>query len=805
MNDRKYLNNEWKFTPDADTEATVSVRIPHTCKEFPYHYFDETECQMRCKYERPLYILDEWRGKTLLLTFEGVAHHAEVFINDQSVAVHPCGYTAFTVDITDKVEYDKSNRIKVIVNSRESLNIPPFGQNADFLAYGGIYRDVYLDIREKMYIQDVYIRTRFPEGRAQAVSRVKVANLEPAVQIRQAIRPTGSEQEFIDVGYVPASKGTMAFSLGNIQRWDVDHPVLYDIRTQLIAAGKVVDEAITKVGFREAEFRKDGFYLNGKRLQIRGLCRSQAFPYVGYAMPDSMQIQDADILKKELGVNAVRTANYPQSQAFLNRCDELGLLVLSEIPGTRYLGNVKWKNQELENLKEMILQNRNHPSIVIWGVRVGESEEDDDFYQRTVKLAHKLDPGRPTTGVRRYPKGTMEDDVFSYSDFQAGTLSSGSADYRTPCRKRSEVSPDSEKPYLISAFGGSAIPTKACDSEVNRLQQALLYSSVLHEAESRTDIAGTFGFCMTDYNAHENFGSGDRVAYHGIMDMFRNPKLAASSYRIFQKDTPVLELSSTLAFGETPGYSLGDVYVYTNGEQLRMYRDDELMKEYTVQLGLPVLIDDFIGSALSEETNYTDSQREEIRDQLNHRARFGSFKEMPARKSFFGGHKQETISTEELSRLYGKYILGTTGHQPVYRFEAITANEVIASITRRPMKMHDLEIRVSALTLKEDKTYDVASVRFRALDENGNILALAGNPLALKAEGSIDLIGPKFITLSGGMGGTYVRTNGKKGMGKLLISGLQNLHGDPKAHRGDGTPYNNLNGGRGYEVIFHVE
>ena len=168
MNDRKYLNNEWKFTEDAETDATVSVRIPHTCKEFPYHYFNESKCQMRCKYERPLFILDEWKGKTLLLTFEGAAHNAEVFINDEPVYEHRCGYTAFTIDITDHVEYGKSNRIRVILDTRESLNIPPFGEHSDFLAYGGIYRDVYLDVKEKMHIQDVYVRTHFPKGRPSA-------------------------------------------------------------------------------------------------------------------------------------------------------------------------------------------------------------------------------------------------------------------------------------------------------------------------------------------------------------------------------------------------------------------------------------------------------------------------------------------------------------------------------------------------------------------------------------------------------------------------------------------------------------
>ena len=798
MNDRKYLNNEWKFSEDAETDATVSVRIPHTCKEFPYHYFNESKCQMRCKYERPLFILDEWKDKTLLLTFEGAAHNAEVFINDEPVYEHRCGYTAFTIDITDRVEYGKSNRIRVILDTRESLNIPPFGEHSDFLAYGGIYRDVYLDVKEKMHIQDVYVRTHFPSGRAQAISRVKVANPEPAVQIRQGIRLHGSDNDYTDVGYVSATKGTMAFSMGSIRRWEPDNPVLYDLRTELLAEGKVVDTVITRVGFREAEFRKDGFYLNGKKIKLRGLCRSQAFPYVGYAMPDSLQIEDANILKNELGVNAVRAANYPQSPAFLNRCDELGLLVVCEIPGSRYIGNIKWKNQELQNTKEMILQNRNHPSIVLWSIRVGESEEDDDFNRRISGLVRKLDPDRATTGVHRKPKEHMVEDVYAYNDFAAGL--NGAA-----CRRKSEITPDAEKPYLISAFGGVSYPAKAGDDEARRLGQALLYSNVLHDVEQHVDVLGSFGWNMTDYNAHQNYGSGDRICYHGVMDMFRNPKLAAAAYQIYQDEVPVLELSSSLSFGENPMHSLGDVYAYTNADVLRTYRDGEPIKEYEVTKGMPVRIDDFIGNCLEVESDFTEEQRKEIRNQLNHKACTGSFMEVREKKGFFGGKKTESVDESTLTRLYEKYILGNTGLVPEYRFDGVKDGRVVSGITRVPMKMHDLEIRVSATELREDKTYDVASVRFRALDENGNILPYANNPLALKAEGSIDLIGPKFITLQGGMGGTYVRTNGKMGMGKLMISGLQNLHGDPKDHRGDGTPYNNLNGGRGYELIFHVK
>lgn len=162
--------------------------------------------------------------------------------------------------------------------------------------------------------------------------------------------------------------------------------------------------------------RKDGFYLNGKKLRLRGLNRHQSYPYVGYAAPASMQIFDADILKKELGVNAVRTSHYPQSQDFIRRCDEIGLLVFTEFPGWQHIGDEEWKRQAVQNLKEMIVQYRNHPSIILWGVRINESQ-DDDVFTETNRVAHELDDTRATGGVRMLKKSHLLEDVYTYNDF----------------------------------------------------------------------------------------------------------------------------------------------------------------------------------------------------------------------------------------------------------------------------------------------------------------------------------------------------------------------------------------------------
>ena len=153
------------------------------------------------------------------------------------------------------------------------------------------------------------------------------------------------------------------------------------------------------VGFRTIEFRADGFYLNGQRIKLRGLNRHQSYPYVGYAMPDSMQREDVRILKDELACNIVRTSHYPQAHSFFDECDKRGLLVFTEIPGWQHIGDEKWKQQAVINTRDMIVEYRNHPSIIMWGVRINESQDDDEFYAKTNEVAHSLDNYLQTGGV----------------------------------------------------------------------------------------------------------------------------------------------------------------------------------------------------------------------------------------------------------------------------------------------------------------------------------------------------------------------------------------------------------------------
>ena len=793
MTHRLYLNDDWLFTeqfedslmaPEYPENTLQPVRLPHTCKETPFHYFDESLYQMVSGYRRHLLIPKNWQGKRILLTFEGAAHDSTVFCNGKKVGEHHCGYTAFTVDLTDNVLYGQDNLLCVRLDSRENLNVPPFGYVIDYMTYGGIYRDVRLEVKEKVSLSDIFVHTaidfRSSPVTAQITSEITLTESDKNVTIRQYYMPksTAAAQESwrllceqtVSTDVSCDKEFSLTATITAPLLWDTEEANLYILKTQLYQDNTLLDETETTFGIREAVFKKDGFYLNGRKLRIRGLNRHQSFPYVGYAMPKSMQRLDADLLKKELGLNAVRTSHYPQSHYFLERCDELGLLVFTEFPGWQHIGDDSWKAQAVANAEDMIRQYRNHPSIILWGIRINESPDDDAFYEKTNAVAHKLDPSRPTGGVRAMKKSHLLEDVYTYNDFLHDGEMPG-------CDPKKKVTSDMEKPYLISEYNGHMYPTKAFDNEERRSEHAIRHANVLDAVAGQPDIAGSFGWCMFDYNTHKDFGSGDRICYHGVMDMFRNPKLATNIYACEQEQTPVLEITSSMDIGEHPGCNRGNIYILSNADSVKMYKNDRFIKEYLPEMSPykhlkhgPILIDDFIGDSFAQNERFRPKHAKEITDAMNLVAR-GSLNHIPKRlyltalKLLLIYH----IDFAEVTRLYTKYIGDWGGTATIYRFDAIKDGKVVKSVTKEPVREIRLEAEADHTILTEQHSYDVALVRIRAVDDHGNVLPFYQEPVRLITEGDISIIGPDTIALQGGMGGTYVKSTGRSGRGALLL------------------------------------
>ena len=765
------LNNNWEFTTEWNEDflrwrdgSNEKVRIPHTVKELPLHYINERDYQMISGYRRKISIPKKADGKRIFLQFDGAAHIATVYVNGIELMTHKGGYTAFRVEITNHVIAGEKCEVAVKLDSTENPTVPPFGFVIDYLTYGGIYRPVWLDIEEKDFISDIFVSTPSLDTVHVITTIDGDENLEKTIRVK--------ELDGTVVGEKITDKNDITLRVPDPKLWNCDNPNLYICEVSL-ANGSV---KTARFGFRLAEFRTDGFYLNGLRMVMRGLDRHQNYPYVGYAVSDSLQVEDARILKEELCCNAVRTSHYPQSQAFIDACDEKGLLVFTEIPGWQHIGDLEWKKVACQHVREMILQYRNHPSIVLWGVRINESQDDDEFYTATNKIAHELDPTRPTSGVRYIEKSHLLEDVYAYNDFSHTGNNQGA-------RKKKDITPDVKKSFLISEANGHMFPTKSFDKWSLRQEHALRHARVMNAALGSGEHAGVFQWCMFDYATHKDFGSGDRVCYHGVMDMFRNPKLASAVYAMQGDKDSVLEVGTSMDIGDYPGGNVGSFYVFTNADSVKLYKNDVFVKEFkesefkALKHG-PLLIDDTIGKLLETNEGFTGDKEKLLHDCLLSAAKNG-INDMPLKDKAKMGYAmmKYKLKYEDGVVLFGKYVGNWGGEATVWRFDGIKNGEVAVSRTLCPSSRLHLEVRQSATELHEGDMYDMAAVRVRVLDEYDNIAPYAQLPVRFAAEGDIEVVGPDCATAEGGMTGTYIRTVGRSGAGKLTVSasGLEDV------------------------------
>ncbi|MDD5922503.1 MAG: glycoside hydrolase family 2 TIM barrel-domain containing protein [Eubacteriales bacterium] len=438
------------------------------------------------------------------------------------------------------------------------------------------------------------------------------------------------------------------------------------------------------------------------------------------------------------------------------------------------MGDENWKRQALKNTEDMVLQYRNHPSVILWGVRINESQDDDRLYEKTNEIAHELDDSRQTGGVRYLKKSHFLEDVYTYNDFRHDGIDPG-------CEKKKNVTPDEDRPYLISECNGHMYPTKTFDSEAHRTEHMLRHANVLDAVLGEGGISGVFSWCMFDYNTHPDFGSGDRICYHGVMDMYRNPKLAASLYAAQQEEDPVLEISSSMDIGEHPSGNPGLVYIISNADEVRMYKGGDFVKSYypsdspykNLKHG-PILIDDYVGPGMGEIEGFPPKQEKDVRMLLNYGALYG-YQRLPGRikAAALRLMLRYGMRPKDAYLLNSKYIGNWGDAAKGYRFEAVKDGRVVRTVVKAPAEKIGLYVHPDHTVLKEETSYDVSSVRIEMRDQNGNRLPFYNGAVSLKTNGPIEIIGPKTAVLRGGCGGTYVKTAGVRGEAALILHAEQ--------------------------------
>lgn len=420
------INDGWKFTKGSPFEAQLTgcddsswetVNIPHTWNDKDAD--DETPGFYRGPvwYRKQLFIDKSQEGRQAVIYFEGANQEVRFYLNGQFVGEHKGGYTRFCFDITSHLRYGQENLFAIYVNNVYNPNIPPL--SADFTFFGGIYRDVYLQFMNPVHIatndyasSGVYIRTPEVNNSAASVeiTTLLTNDMPQATEIRveniicdadgKEVKKTQAEVK-LAAGETKTDI-SKKIKIDSPRLWDIDDPYRYMVYTRILdkRKGTLLDEVVNPLGLRWFKFDSEkGFFLNGKGRKLIGTARHQDYFQKGNALRDELHVQDV-LLLKEMGGNYLRVSHYPQDPVIMEMCDKLGIVTSVEIPVVNAVTETEeFLHNSVEMAKEMVRQDFNRPSVMIWGYMneiflrrpYTEGKQLEDYYRFTEKVARALE------------------------------------------------------------------------------------------------------------------------------------------------------------------------------------------------------------------------------------------------------------------------------------------------------------------------------------------------------------------------------------------------------------------------------
>jgi beta-galactosidase len=594
--EKESINDTWKhFTGEVNGAEKVdfndkswqTVNLPHTWNAVDA-YTEKKYYRGVGWYHKNLNLTQKYIGKKLFIHFEGVFLKADVYVNGKYVGEHKGGYTAFSFDISNFVSIPGNNTIAVKVDSSKDLNLPPI--SGDYTMFGGIYRDVYLISTNEVHFDQmnlgssgVFIETPLVNDNAATVKvRGSVSNQSNENKnltiISKVIDKSGAIVTEIKSKLKLAAGANGNFEqlsnkITNPNLWSTDNPYLYTVETTILSDDKtktVLDFKNQPLGFRWFSFNPDsGFYLNGKSLKLIGAARHQDHAGLGNALDNDLQRRDVELLK-EMGGNFIRISHYPQDPTIVEMCDKLGILVWEETP----LGNTFNDNEDLKatcvsSLKEMIRQNYNHPSIIIWGYmnevglgtsKLTDKEKKKEVLEVTAKFAKELegilraeDKTRLST-MALNSGGTSYYKEYGFSDLPNtigwntyyGWYKGKFEDFGVFIDKVHKESPEINS--IISEYGAGS------DQRLHSLYpeqfdfsiewQQMYHESYLNQIFSRKFIAGATVWNFIDFNAAGRQESTPRINNKGLLYNNRTPKDVYYLYQALLVKSPVLHIAS---------------------------------------------------------------------------------------------------------------------------------------------------------------------------------------------------------------------------------------------------------------------
>lgn len=576
------LNDQWEFKKE--NGVTEKVNLPHTWNDKDVMDDEPGYYRGLGIYKRKLKLDDSAKGKDIYLVFNGVAQEAEVLINGKTAGKHIGSYTRFTVAIMPFLNY-KDDVIEVRVTNRFNEDIPPL--TADFTFFGGIYRNVNLLITDPVHFSQkangssgVFITT--PQvsavtAKVQVKSIIENSSSAKKVQIQTTIFNAQGKEISSQVSILNMLSGgnnTVVQELNNIKQpelWSPGNPYLYRIVTKIIdmKTKTVLDQVSNPLGFRWFKFdANQGFFLNDKPLKLIGASRHQDYEYLGNATPDALQIRDVEVLKK-MGGNFLRVAHYPQDPLVLEACDRLGILASVEIPVVNTITESETFTKNCLDMQvEMIRQNFNHPSIIIWAymneILLRTKFESDKprqqiYFDHVRELAQKLedltrkeDPSRYTLLVNHgawdiYNKvGLTKIPMIVGWNLYNGWYSGSPADFAKFLDQHHKELAD--KPMLVTEYGADADPRIRSFSPVRfdkSVEYGIYFNQIyLNEMLKRPFVSGGMAWNLADFNSETREETMPHINNKGLLTIGRKPKDTYFLYQAYLADQPYLKITS---------------------------------------------------------------------------------------------------------------------------------------------------------------------------------------------------------------------------------------------------------------------
>lgn len=570
------FNSNWEFVKGKDTVFSNSllsansplgwekVSLPHTARIEP---IEQTAPQWQgiCFYRKFFSVPVSNKGKHIAIQFDAAMQEADIYLNGKHIFNHKGGYLPFYIDISDAVKFGVENSIVVRLDNRDNLQIPPGKplKTLDFNYYSGIYRNAWLIVKDKLYITDpvaannkagggVFVHfENVSDQSAKMVIQTEVRNdsKEPKnARVKATLKDASgkivaqSVSENETVAKEVSKIFALNFSITNPKLWSPDSPYLYQLSVDLLQNGKAVDHNLVRTGIRTVRFEAGVFFINGKKTLIRGTNRHQEYPYLGNAASDNAQYRDAWKIK-QAGFNFVRSSHYPQSPAYLDACDELGIMVMDAIPGWQFTGDETFQQLSFQNSRDMIRRDRNHASIILWEASLNETGMKKEYMQKSHQIVHEELPFENV-----YSAGWIDD---VYDVFLPARQHAKAPDYWKKYAKN--------KPFIIAEYGDweyyaqnagfnqTAFKDLKTEERTSRqlrglgekrlLQQALNFQEA-HNDNLYSPAVGDANWLMFDYNR----GYANDIESSGIMDIVRLPKFAFYFYQ--SQIDPVLNNAS---------------------------------------------------------------------------------------------------------------------------------------------------------------------------------------------------------------------------------------------------------------------